>query len=103
MSDGMGIQGIGALKGIETSMMKPLAVAEPAGTSFKDVLFAKIDQVNGLQQEAEAAMANYAAGRTQNIEDVMTAVQKADLAFQTLLQIRNKLFDAYQEINQLRI
>ena len=55
------------------------------------------------QEEADAAMANYAAGRAQNLDEVMMAVQKADLAFQTLMQIRDKLFNAYQEISQLRI
>ena len=71
--------------------------------SFKDVLFEKIDEVNGLQRDAEQATAELVAGKTDNVSEVFVAVQKADLAFKMLMQIRNKLLDAYQEINQLRV
>ena len=71
--------------------------------SFRDVLFEKIDEVNGLQRDAEKAAAELVAGKTDNVSEVFVAVQKADLAFKMLMQIRNKLLAAYQEINQLRI
>ena len=103
MPDGAGIQGLGGVGAIGPSTLKPVQTAGKGAPSFKDVLFEKIDQVNSLQQEAETAMTNFATGRTQNVSEVLVAVQKADLAFKTLMQIRNKLFEAYQEINQLRI
>ncbi len=99
----MGIQGVGA-GALGASMLRPVAPPAAEGTtSFKDVLFAKIDEVNGLQREAEAAMADLASGRARNVDDVMAAVHKAEIAYQTLLQIRNKLFEAYQEISQMRV
>jgi flagellar hook-basal body complex protein FliE len=42
-------------------------------------------------------------GKTENVAEVFTAVKKAELAFQTLMQIRNKLSDAYEEIKQMRV
>lgn len=73
------------------------------GGSFKDVLFDSIRQVNELQQDAQKAVEGLATGQNDNLAQVMTAVQKADLAFRTLMQIRNKLVDAYQEIRQMRL
>ena len=44
-----------------------------------------------------------ATGKSDNVSEVFTAVKKAELAFQTLMQMRNKLLDAYDEIRQMRI
>ena len=75
----------------------------PGGPSFKDLLIDSIKQVNDMQLQADQAMNRLATGETDNVAEVMTAVEKADLAFQLLMQIRNKLVDAYQEIRQMRI
>jgi len=77
--------------------------AEEAGPSFKDVLMKNIEQVNKLQQDAESAIEDLAAGRRDDVDQVMMAKQKADLAFQMLLQVRNKLMDAYDEVKQMRV
>jgi flagellar hook-basal body complex protein FliE len=74
-----------------------------AGPSFKDVLINSLSEVNDLQLDAERAVTDLAAGKTQNITEVMAAVEKADLAFKNLMAIRNKIIDAYREIQQLRI
>ncbi|OPZ96084.1 MAG: flagellar hook-basal body protein FliE [Planctomycetes bacterium ADurb.Bin412] len=73
------------------------------GKDFKSVLMESIDEVNRLQTEADTARINLATGKTENVAEVFTAVKKADLAFQTLMQIRNKLMDAYDEIKQMRV
>lgn len=70
---------------------------------FQDVLKQSIAEVNRLQADADKAINALATGKTDNVAEVMTAVQKADLAFKTLLQIRNKLMDAYNEVRQMRI
>jgi len=62
-----------------------------------------INEVNRLQAEAEEARINLATGQTDNVAEVLTAVKKAELAFQTLMQIRNKLLEAYDEIKQMRV
>ena len=80
------------------------AGAAPAdGPSFKDVLMKNIEQVNKLQQDAEAAIEDLATGRRDDLSNVMIAKQKADMAFKMLLQVRNKLQEAYDEVKQLRV
>ncbi len=73
------------------------------GKDFKNLLMQSIDEVNRLQAEADEAMTNLATNRTENVAEVFTAVKKAELAFQTLMQIRNKLETAYEEIKQMRV
>lgn len=71
--------------------------------SFREILADTIQQVNIRQQDADAATEALVTGKTENLAEVMSAVEKADLAFRTLMQFRNKLLSAYQEINNLRI
>jgi flagellar hook-basal body complex protein FliE len=73
------------------------------GKDFKSLLIDSINEVNKLQNEAEKATVNLATGKTDNIAEVFTAINKAEIAFDTLLQIRNKLMDAYEEIRQMRV
>jgi len=95
------ISPIGGLEGLVPS--QPAVGRAAGGASFKDVLIDSIKQVNDMQLQADQAMNRLATGETDNVSEVMTAVEKADLAFQLLMQIRNKLVDAYQEIRQMRI
>jgi flagellar hook-basal body complex protein FliE len=73
------------------------------GESFKDVLMKSLDEVNRLQKDADVAFQQLVTGQAQNVTEVLSAVQKADLAFKTLMQIRNKLIEAYDDIRQMRI
>lgn len=97
-----GIGQLGPIGGGQTTSSTG-ATQNAAGKSFKDLLMDSIDEVNRLQSEADQARINLATGRTENVAEVFTAVKKADLAFQTLMQIRNKLMDAYDEIKQMRV
>jgi flagellar hook-basal body complex protein FliE len=87
----------------------PVHPARPQGpgkkpdTAFKDVLMSHIEQVNKIQQDAEMAIEDLAAGRRDDIDGVLIAKQKADLAFSMLLQVRNKMMDAYEEVKQMRV
>lgn len=73
------------------------------GPSFKDMLVDSIQQVNTMQLEADQAVETMFAGGDVNPAEVLTAVQKADLAFRLTMQMRNKLMDVYQEIKDIRI
>jgi len=77
--------------------------AETSGGSFKDLLVNSLQQVNSMQMEANQAVETMAGGGDVNPAEVLTAVQKADLAFRMTMQIRNKLVQAYQEIQNIRI
>ncbi|MDP9173011.1 MAG: flagellar hook-basal body complex protein FliE [Planctomycetota bacterium] len=75
----------------------------PTAASFSDLLKKSIDEVSRLQQDATAAVNDVATGKSEDVTGVMTAVQKADMAFKTLVAIRAKLMDAYDEIKGISI
>ena len=71
--------------------------------SFKDVLMKNLNEVNQLQQDADKSLEDFVTGKTNNMGEVISASQKASMAFSMLTQIRNKLQDAYDEVKNLRI
>ena len=73
------------------------------GPGFRQVLTGQIDKVNQLQQAATEAIEDLATGNRDDVESVLIATQKADMAFRLLLQVRNKMIDAYDEVRQMRI
>ncbi len=104
MSDPLGL--IGNISPANRPMPTPRQPGVETGSSgpgFKEMLQQQIDQVNQLQQDANVAMEDLAAGRRDDLESVISATQKADMAFRMLLQVRNKVMDAYEEVKQIRI
>jgi len=81
----------------------PKQTAAPTGSSFADTLKSSIDEVSRLQQDASKAVEGLTTGKSDDVTGVMTAVEKSDLAFQTLLAIRAKLMDAYDEIKNISV
>src|SRR5215218_3677525 len=73
----------------------------PPVASFSDMLKNSIDEVSRLQQDASQAVEDLMTKKTENVTGVMTAMEKSDLAFKTLLAIRAKLMDAYEEIKNI--
>jgi flagellar hook-basal body complex protein FliE len=71
--------------------------------SFKNCLLDSIQQVNEMQQQADSAVEKFATGGDVSPAEVLTAVQKADIAFKMMLQIRNKLVQAYEEVEAIRV
>ena len=71
--------------------------------SFKEFLLDSIQQVNQMQSNADKAVESLFTGEDVNPAEVLTAVQKADLAFRMMMQVRNKLTQVYQEIKDVRI
>lgn len=105
MSDPLGL--IPPTGGAGPTPPTPPAAPRPpgaaAGPSFKDLLMKNIEQVNKLQQDAEVAIEDLVSGRRDDFASVMNAKRQADLAFEMLVQIRNKMVDAYEEIKQMRV
>jgi len=81
--------------------------AQPAaagGADFAQVLQNSIAQVNQTQQEAESMAANFAAGDgNTNLHEVMISLQKANVSFQEMVQVRNKLVTAYHDVMNMQI
>lgn len=76
---------------------------ESGGPSFREVLLNSLEQVNRLQQEATDGVEKLMAGQTDNLAEVFSAVRKSEVAFSMLMEMRNKLIDAYREIQQMRV
>jgi flagellar hook-basal body complex protein FliE len=76
---------------------------EQSGPAFKDVLLNSLREVNNAQQDADRAVEALFTGEAVNPAEVLTAVQKADLAFRMMMQIRNKLVAAYDEVKNIRV
>lgn len=97
-------QTLESLKGIEGfEGLSNFTPQSPDAPAFKDFLLDSIDQVNAMQHDADRAVEQLATGGDVNPAEVLTAVQKADLSFRMMMQIRNKLVQAYQEIKEIRI
>ena len=86
-----------------TAPTAPSLGDQTGGPSFKDVLVDSIQQVNTMQLQADKAVETMFTGGEINPAEVLTAVQKADLAFRLTMQMRNKLMEVYQEIKDIRI
>jgi flagellar hook-basal body complex protein FliE len=73
------------------------------GPTFKDFLLQSIQEVNSMQQAADRAVEALSTGQEVSPAEVLTAVQKADVAFRLMMQIRNKVVQAYQEVQNIRV
>ena len=85
----------------------PLGIQQPGaaggGQPFKNILVEALNQVNTMQSQANEAVQQLVTGGDVNPAEVLTTLQKADISFRMMLQIRNKLVQAYQEVNNIRI
>jgi flagellar hook-basal body complex protein FliE len=91
-----------------TPPLPPTAPAQGAadaggGQPFKNILLEALNQVNTMQSQANEAVQQLVTGGDVNPAEVLTTLQKADISFRMMLQIRNKLVQAYQEVNNIRI
>lgn len=71
--------------------------------SFGDFLSDSVAKVNGLQQDADVAMQKLASGESKNLHETLLAVERADIAFKQMNQVRMKVIDAYKEIMKMQV
>jgi flagellar hook-basal body complex protein FliE len=82
----------------------PAAALASGGADFGQALKAAIDQVNAAQQQAQQMTQEFASGESNvNLQDVMINLQKASLSFQQMVQVRNKLVTAYQDVMNMPV
>ena len=77
--------------------------SEKTSSDFSETFGKYLDEVNQLQQEASQSVQSVVTGQSDDLTGVMTAMQKSDVAFKTLLAIRTKLLDAYNELKNMPI
>lgn len=108
MSSVQGIdQLLGELRSVASLASGQSASPVPEGAEapeFSEVLKQSIDQVNRMQLEAQDKQLAFQSGEAgADLQDVMVSLQKASLSFQTMVQVRNKLVGAYQEIMNMQV
>jgi flagellar hook-basal body complex protein FliE len=96
------------IKGIDLlSAKSPLAEANPVQEDSKGNFGAHLNQalgeVNELQQKADQAIQQLVGEGKGDLQDTMVALEKADVSFRLMMQIRNKVLEAYQEIMRMQV
>ncbi|MCB9851325.1 MAG: flagellar hook-basal body complex protein FliE [Phycisphaerales bacterium] len=92
-----------AVSPITTNAVGGAQSAKSGGKDFMEVLMNSLDEVNRLQNDADKSVQALYTGETDDVAGVFTAVNKAGVAFDLLMEIRNKLVEAYHEIQQIRV
>jgi flagellar hook-basal body complex protein FliE len=95
-----------SLGGIQNSYMPDSssidAGGDAGGASFGDVLKNAVNSVNQVNDNASAQVTNLLQGGSSDVNGVMIAVEKADVSFQLMMQVRNKIVSAYQDIEKMQ-
>ena len=79
------------------------ATKKTADVSFQDTIRGLLDKANTPHAAAETAFSDLVAGKTDNLHNVVLSVAKADMSFRLLLELRNRLTEAYQEIMRMQV
>lgn len=83
---------------------KAVPSAEGGAANFAGMLQDAVAGVNAVQQDADKLAQAFQLGQSEaNIQDVMVSMQKANLSFQTMVQVRNKLVAAYQDVMNMQV
>ncbi|MBP2635806.1 MAG: fliE [Firmicutes bacterium] len=80
----------------------PVSAKQPE-KSFGEFLTDALNNVNQLQNDARQASLNLAAGKVEDIAEVTIAAEKATIALQLTMQVRNKAVEAYQEVMRMQV
>ena len=71
--------------------------------SFKSTINSFLTDVNSLLNDSGKQVQDLAAGKVDNIHDVMIAAEKANISLELVVEIRNKLLEAYQEMMRMQV
>ncbi|MBI3408772.1 MAG: flagellar hook-basal body complex protein FliE [Planctomycetes bacterium] len=83
--------------------LRPSGTTPEKGGEFGRLIDQVLGKITGAQAEADTAVRDLALGKTDNIHNVLLSVAKADLTFRLVLEIRNKLTEALQEIMRMQV
>ncbi len=103
----MDVKDIVQLPGL-IGLRAPSEMPAPAGPTgddhpFAGVLKNSLEEVNKLQEKADQAITALATGDKASLHETMIAMEQADLSFRLMMQVRNKIVDAYQEIMRMQV
>jgi len=95
---------IGSLGSTDISQLGTKAGSPKAGTvSFGDLLTSAISETSKLQTQSAQEVEKLMTGEVQDVHTALIAVQKADLSFQMMMQVKNKLMTAYDDIMRMQV
>ncbi len=89
-----------SVEGAGQALSPAEGVDEP---NFKDMLTESIEKVNTLMNTSDAMIDDLASGKSANIHGTLIALQKADISFRMLLEVRNKVMKAYEEVMRMQV
>ncbi|NWG86536.1 MAG: flagellar hook-basal body complex protein FliE [Hydrogenophilaceae bacterium] len=97
-------QMVSQLRAVAAQAGQSPSAAEAGGQDFTALLKAALDQVSSAQQDAKQLSQQFELGDPNtSLQDVVLSLQKASVSFQTMVQVRNKLVSAYQEIMNMQV
>ena len=99
--DNFSIDGIKAIP--EPFAATPKSTAAPTGSGFADLLKGAVEKVNSMQHEAGRLEDAVAKGENVNIHQAVIAGEKAGLSFKLMMQVRNKMLEAYEEVMRMQV
>jgi flagellar hook-basal body complex protein FliE len=82
---------------------KPEGEKKVGDNAFGSVLKDAITDINKLQNDADKAIAKVQFEDAGSIHEAMIALEKAGISFQVMMQVRNKILDAYQQVMQMQV
>jgi flagellar hook-basal body complex protein FliE len=85
------------------SILPAGASAPGSGESFVATLKDALAKINEAQHQADVSVQSLMTGQSANLHETMIALQKADVSFQLMLQVRNKIVNAYDEIMRMQL
>jgi len=95
---------IRAMQEIAAGGQKALATAAPGKADFAQMLRTSLDQVSGTEHNANNLSQAFEKGDPNvNLQDVMISMQKANISFQTVVQVRNRVVAAYQDMMNMQM
>lgn len=101
----MNINGITSVSGLNGTNSMPVGdkAEQSKSTNFASMLQAYTDQINHDKKAAAVASENLVTGQGGSTSETLLAIQKADLSFQMMLSVRNKLVEAYREVSRMQV
>lgn len=96
----VGLDRIGSLAGAAATARVPQSATSTA--PFSGMLHTMVEQTADLDRKAAAAVTGLMSGQGVEVHEAMIATQKADMAFELALQVRNKAVGAYQQMMSMQ-
>ncbi len=114
MADGIGIQGlvgnfpselpsVGRLPEVDTSQTTSSPHRTSGGPGFGETLGGLIHNVDAIQKSAHEATRRMLTGEIEDVHQVMVAVEEAQTSFHLMMEVRNKIVDAYREVMRMQV